>query len=198
LSLESRPLEAARLDPARLDPASLEEAFATQAARIGATVQRLSPTGLAEAVTQKLRAAGCRSVALAAAVESRAALAEALVRAGFDLIEPAVLLPTQRADAGLSQARLGVAETGSLLLHSTPADRRVELCVDLHLVVLPASALVPTLDQACAALREISARPPAYASLVSGPSRSADIERTLTIGVHGPRALHVLLIEAAE
>jgi L-lactate dehydrogenase complex protein LldG len=152
---------------------------------------------LAEAVARALRAAGCSSVALAAAVEGRQALAEALAGAGFELIEPASLLPTKRADAGLSQAHLGVAETGSLLLHSTPTDRRVELCVDLHLVVLPDTALVPTLDQACAALREISARPPAYASLVSGPSRSADIERTLTIGVHGPRALHILLLEGS-
>jgi L-lactate dehydrogenase complex protein LldG len=70
----------------------------------------------------------------------------------------------------------------------------VELCVDVHLVVLDSSALVPTLDQAFSTLREISAAPPAYATLVSGPSRSADIERTLTVGIHGPRELHILLL----
>jgi L-lactate dehydrogenase complex protein LldG len=189
LSLEPRPLEAAWLGEA-----SLEEAFASQAERVGATVERIASTSLADAVARSLRAAGCATLALAEAVEGRAALADSLARAGFSLVEPSTLLPTRRADAGLSRARLGVAETGSLLLHSKTTDRRVELCVDLHLVVLPASALVPTLDQACATLREISARPPAYASLVSGPSRSADIERTLTIGVHGPRALHIFLL----
>jgi L-lactate dehydrogenase complex protein LldG len=182
--------------PGSLEATRLEDAFASQAARVGATVEQVSHSALADAVARALRAAGCASVSLAAAVEGRAALAEALADAGFELLDPAALLPTQRADAGLSRAVLGVAETGSVLLHSTPSDRRVELCVDLHLVVLPASALVPTLDQACATLREISARPPAYASLVSGPSRSADIERTLTIGVHGPRALQILLLDS--
>ena len=108
------------------------------------------------------------------------------------------LWPVRRADAGVSVARLGVAETGSLLLHSSSGDRRVELCVDVHLVLLPSEALVGTLEEAFAAVREISARGPAYVSLVSGPSRSADIERTLTIGIHGPRALHVLLLEAGS
>jgi L-lactate dehydrogenase complex protein LldG len=89
-----------------------------------------------------------------------------------------------------------VAETGSVLLHSTSDDRRVELCVDVHLVLLDADALVETLDEAFEAVRQISARPPAYVTLVSGPSRSADIERTLTVGIHGPRELHVLLLEA--
>ncbi len=88
-----------------------------------------------------------------------------------------------------------MAVTGSVLLHSTAEDRRVELCVDVHLVLLDPTALVPTLDTAFRTLGAISARPPAYATLVSGPSRSADIERQITIGVHGPRALHVFLRE---
>ena len=176
----------------------LVEAFSRQAQRVGATIERVPINGHGEVVVRALRAAGCASIALAETVENRDLLAEDLIRAGFELVEPATLLPTRRADAGLSQARLGVAETGSLLLHSTPTDRRVELCVDLHLVVLPAEALVATLDPACVVLREISARPPAYASLVSGPSRSADIERRLTIGVHGPRALQILLISGIE
>jgi L-lactate dehydrogenase complex protein LldG len=88
-----------------------------------------------------------------------------------------------------------VAETGSVLLASAQ-DRRVELCVDVHLVWLAAATLVPTLDAAFAVLRHAAGRPPSYATLVSGPSRSADIERQLTVGVHGPREFHVLLVGA--
>ena len=155
-------------------------------------------TGRADApalAARILKGATCRSVALAMGVPGRSAFDRALSEAGFSVVSPADLWPTRRADGGISCARLGVAETGSVLLASTSADRRVELCVDVHLVLLEVATLVPTLDPAFAALREISARPPAYASLVTGPSRSADIERQLTIGVHGPRALHVLLVD---
>lgn len=171
-------------------------AFEAQARRVGALVHRATPAAVPDVAARLLREAGCRTVAVAGAVPERAALAAALAGAGLAILAPGDLWPTRRADAGVSVARLGVAETASLLLASTAEDRRVELCVDVHLVRLDAATLVPALDAAFLALRALAARPPAYASLVSGPSRSADIERQLTIGVHGPRALHVVLVEA--
>lgn len=170
-------------------------AFESQAARVGASVRRTTgPTAIADALAL-LRQSDCRTVALADILPQRSAFVDTLSAGGLSCVSNSTLSPTRRADAGISCARLGVAETGSLLLHSTAEDRRVELCVDVHLVLLELDALVPTLDAAFTALRAIAARPPAYASLVSGPSRSADIERQLTIGVHGPRALHILLVE---
>jgi L-lactate dehydrogenase complex protein LldG len=160
-------------------------------------VHRTSVKDLPDVVASILDKTGCRTVALADAVPHRPALLEALARARLSLVSAGDLWPTRRADAGISVAKLGVAESGSALLHSTSEDRRVELCVDVHLVLLERSTLVPTLDGAFRALREIAARAPAYASLVSGPSRSADIERQLTIGVHGPRELHLILWEAS-
>jgi L-lactate dehydrogenase complex protein LldG len=175
---------------------NLVEAFEAQAARVGATVHRAARADGHPLAARVLREAGCRTVAVAEAVPERPGLVDLLGGTGLSLVSPSALWPTRRADAGVSVARLGVAETGSVLLASTAGDRRVELCVDVHLVLLDAATLVPTLDPAFAALRELSARPPAYATLVSGPSRSADIERQLTIGVHGPRALHVIVLEA--
>ena len=174
----------------------LTGAFRAQAARVGATVHPTARADVAALAVQILREAGCRTVALADPVPQRPALVQALSDAGLSLMSTAVLWPTRRADAGISFATLGVAETGSALLHSIAEDRRVELCVDVHVVLLAAATLVATLDTAFAVLRDIGARPPSYATLVSGPSRSADIERQLTIGVHGPRALHILLLEA--
>jgi L-lactate dehydrogenase complex protein LldG len=176
--------------------ADLGTAFEAQATRVGATVHRTPISGTVPAAVSILNEVGCRSVALASVLPRRAELIQAVHSAGLSEVASRSLLPTRRADAGLSAAKLGVAETGSVLLHSCSDDRRVELCVDVHLVVLPAESLVSTLEEAFAVLQAISSRPPAYATLVSGPSRSADIERTLTIGVHGPRALHILLLEA--
>jgi L-lactate dehydrogenase complex protein LldG len=175
---------------------NLASAFEAQAARVGATVHRTPRAEVVAHAVRILREAGCRTVALADAIAQRSAVVQALSEAGLSLVSTGELWPTRRADGGISAAKLGVAETGSVLLHSTSEDRRVELCVDVHLVLLDAATLVPTLDAAFGALREIGARPPAYASLVSGPSRSADIERQITIGVHGPRVLHLLLLEA--
>lgn len=175
--------------------ADIAAAFEAQAMRVGATVCRAAPASVVAAAIEILRQGECRTVALADALPQRTLFAEALGIAGYSEVPTSALRPTHRADAGISFATLGVAETGSALLHSTSADRRVELCVDVHLVLLSAAALVPTLDVAFTVLRDIAARAPAYASLVSGPSRSADIERQITIGVHGPRALHVLLLE---
>jgi L-lactate dehydrogenase complex protein LldG len=185
--------------PAASSPSTVDlmAAFEAQAARVGTTVHRVAPALAPRVVLEILRDAECRTAALADVVPQRATHVEALSRAGVALVPTTTLWPTKRADAGISFATLGVAETGSVLLQSTGEDRRVELCVDRHLVLLQAVTVVRTLDTAFAALREIGKHAPAYASLVTGPSRSADIERQITIGVHGPRALHILLLEGS-
>lgn len=180
-----------------MTPSSIVAAFESQAERVGAAVRRTTPSSVVDASLTIVREAGCRTVAMASALPHRRRFVEALDGAGLSELPLATLWPVRRADAGISQASMGVAETGSLLLHSTSEDRRVELCVDVHLVLVDATTIVPSLDTVFAALKQIASRPPAYASLVSGPSRSADIERQITIGVHGPRALHVLVVGAA-
>jgi L-lactate dehydrogenase complex protein LldG len=103
------------------------------------------------------------------------------------------------AELGVSVARLAVAETGSVLLGSNdPQARMVGMLARTHVVVVNASALVPSLDEAATAVRALARPGPdqlRYMGFVTGPSRTADIERVLTIGVQGPRALHVVLIE---
>lgn len=100
------------------------------------------------------------------------------------------------APLGLSLARLAIAETGSvLLIEPSLADRAIGLMSTRHLVVCPADRLVASLDDASGALREATSQGAAYATFVTGPSRTADIERQLTIGVQGPAELHVLFID---
>jgi L-lactate dehydrogenase complex protein LldG len=177
--------------------ADVTAAFRAQAVRIGASVHATTRAEASARAVEILREEGCLSAAVAAVVPDRSEFVRALRAAGLSEVPTATLWPTRRADGGISTATLGVAETGSTLLHSTSEDRRVELCVDVHLVLLDVATLVPTLDPAFRVLRDLSARGRgrAYVTLVTGPSRSADIERQITIGVHGPRALHILLPE---
>lgn len=122
-------------------------------------------------------------------------LAAALQSAGYELCVPTDPQAVRDQPVGLTVARLGIAETGSLLLHEPDvADRSVSLMTDLLIVVCPLDALVPSLDEAAGVLRDISQNGSSYATFVTGPSRTADIERQLTIGVQGPAAMHVIFL----
>lgn len=96
----------------------------------------------------------------------------------------------------VSFARAGIADTGSLLLElSDHLERSATALPPVHLVFLRASAIVPDLSALSATLATLlSSRTHSYLSLITGPSRTADIERVLTIGVHGPKELHILIL----
>lgn len=90
----------------------------------------------------------------------------------------------------------GIAETGTLMLPSAP-ERPVtlNLLADTAVVVLRASAVVGAYEEAWDKLRAEVGGMPRNVMLVTGPSRSADIEQALELGAHGPRRLHVVLVE---
>jgi len=103
--------------------------------------------------------------------------------------------PTEVRDAplGIAIADLAIAETGSVLLNEPRLeDRSVSLMTQRLIVLCSVDRLVPSLDDAAPVLREIAASGPSYATFVTGPSRTADIERELAVGVQGPGVLHVL------
>ncbi|MEE2711993.1 MAG: lactate utilization protein [Planctomycetota bacterium] len=100
-------------------------------------------------------------------------------------------------DAGLSGAQWGVAETGSLVLSSAAERHRlVSLLPTVHVALLRATRILGGLDEA---LRHVAdAGPdglPRALTFVTGPSRTADIELTLVVGVHGPKELHVIVLQ---
>jgi L-lactate dehydrogenase complex protein LldG len=95
------------------------------------------------------------------------------------------------ADAGVSRALFGVAASGSVVIASSPEEPRARhLLPEVHISLLREDAVVPDLAALFAAL----SRPlPSSVHIVTGPSRSADIEQRLVVGVHGPREVHVVL-----
>jgi L-lactate dehydrogenase complex protein LldF len=96
------------------------------------------------------------------------------------------------AQAGLTGALAGIADTGTLVLPGGQGrPLAASLLPEIHLAILREKDIYPNLQEALQ-LREI--RNSASVALVTGPSRTADIEMTLTIGVHGPREVHVFCL----
>lgn len=96
-------------------------------------------------------------------------------------------------DLGISTAQAAIAETGTLVLESVAERHRlVSLVPPVHIAIVDASRIVETLGDALALLRLDKEISPAV-TFITGPSRTADIELTLAIGVHGPQELYVII-----
>lgn len=100
--------------------------------------------------------------------------------------------------SGITHAETAIAETGTLAIlsgHENPTT--LNFLPDNHIVVLNASDLVADLESVWARVRKKVGKGemPRTVNFVTGPSRSGDIEQTILLGAHGPRALHIVVVE---
>ena len=96
-------------------------------------------------------------------------------------------------EVGITYAQAGIAETGTLVLDSSvERNRLVSLVPPVHIATLNASQIYMTLSETLTALQSSEEVSPAI-TFITGPSRTADIELTLAIGVHGPQELYVIV-----
>jgi L-lactate dehydrogenase complex protein LldG len=106
-------------------------------------------------------------------------------------------------EVGISLAHRAVAETGTLMMLSgenTPTT--LNFLPETEIVILPAERVVGSYEEALAPLRSNGADGarhalPRVVNFITGPSRSADIEQTLQLGAHGPRRLHIVIVDHA-
>jgi L-lactate dehydrogenase complex protein LldG len=100
------------------------------------------------------------------------------------------------AKVGISQMEWALANTGTLVQSADEVDKRlVSTLPSLHIAMVATAALLPDLPSVVV---RIDPAKSAYLSFITGPSRSADIERVLTIGVHGPERLIIVLVDDLE
>jgi L-lactate dehydrogenase complex protein LldG len=97
---------------------------------------------------------------------------------------------------GITGAFCAIAETGTLMLLSgatTPAT--TSLLPETHIAILPLGRIAATMEDAWGLLRAEGRPMPRAVNFVSGPSRTADIEQTVTLGAHGPYRVHIIIVD---
>ncbi len=97
---------------------------------------------------------------------------------------------------GITGAFLGIAETGTLMLLSGPeTPATVSLLPETHIAILNSTRIVATMEDAWERLRAERGALPRAVNFVSGPSRTADIEQTVTLGAHGPYRVLIVVVK---
>ena len=174
------------------DHAASVALFIRKAEKAAATVERL------ESITAVPAAAARRLAEWN--LPARLRLAPGMADGGIDWTTAPTLETTagpSRGDdlAALNRALAGVAETGTLIVNSgVDSPTTLNFLPLAHLAVVSARDIVPAYEDAWDHLR--SAGPlPRTVNMITGPSRTGDIEQTIQLGAHGPLRLHILLID---
>jgi L-lactate dehydrogenase complex protein LldG len=99
-------------------------------------------------------------------------------------------------DTSFSEASYGIAQTATVIMECPSEDIRLatELC-EIHVIALKKSKILEKLQDAAVIIEELIKKKENYVSFITGPSRTSDIERVLTIGVHGSLELYIALTE---
>ncbi len=181
---------------------TLEEAFAyTVALCDGKEMCPLLVSGcelnLSEPSMQLCREKTGKIIAAPAlAPEQSAALESLCADKGMEFLDSGLRRYLGGLDIGFTICDLGIAETGTLVLNSANEEVRLATMVsETHVAVLPVSKLRATSYDAEPELLAFMTNTPSYLAFITGASRTADIERVLALGVHGPLELHILLWE---
>lgn len=170
--------------------ADLVAHFETQAQRMASTTQRVARMDDVPAAIAGFLAAN----GLAAKAVCWPSLA-GLDWAGAGLVvEPRA--PTGDDLVGITGVFAAIAETGTLMMLSGPqSPASTHLLPETHFAIVPASRIVAHYEDGFARMREEFGKPPRAMNLVSGPSRTGDIEQTIVLGAHGPYRVHIVIVE---
>ncbi|MER7769097.1 lactate utilization protein C [Kitasatospora sp. NPDC096140] len=165
--------------------------FAERVADYRATVTRTRPAGLPGAIAAALTARGAGRLAVPAGFPD-----DALPSGEWEWHrEPLDVSALDALDGAVTLAAVGIAVTGTIALDTGPGQgrRALTLVPDYHLCVVRAEQIV---DDVPAALARLDPRRPM--TFVSGPSATSDIELDRVEGVHGPRTLHVIVVDTTD
>jgi len=177
----------------------LFDTFKTRAEAVSAEVHRLAT----KAEARDFILAFLRTENVADADQSRAVWANGSLLDGVDRQRIAEQTPgltfdvtrdaAEASKIGISQVECAISDTGTLVTDASPVERRLASALPvIHVAVAATDAIEPDM---AGALARIHPNQCGYISMITGPSRTADIERVLTIGVHGPSRLVIVFVD---
>jgi L-lactate dehydrogenase complex protein LldG len=170
-------------------PVDLIERFTAELVSLGGQVRTCSEQELATKILEFLHHERVRRIQAWEADRLPPRLLDTLVEGGIEITHDA----EPDIQVGLTGALAGIADTGTLALAAGPGQPQcTSLLPEIHLAVLRGEQVYENLAQLFSSQGEVFQKTSVV--LVTGPSRTADIEMTLTIGVHGPRQVHVFCI----
>jgi len=183
--------------------------FTQEATAVRAQVYRMSDKlQLVARIGEICRAVGATEVALSdSGFIAEMNLPEQLAAQGFSVFAPAaastdhenMVARLANCSVGLTAADYAIAETGTIVLSSDEQNALlVSLLPPVHIAMVRASQIAASLDEVITRIgEERIGRPDASRSvtLITGPSRTSDVELVLSIGVHGPKELHVIIVD---
>ncbi|MDQ7096056.1 lactate utilization protein [Desulfosporosinus sp. PR] len=149
-------------------------------------------------IGEVLKEKGVQNVALLEGEISRKGnFTQQLKSSGIDVLCDRFREVTPDAHAGITQVSYAIAELGTLVQADEDANVDQRLCstlVPIHVAVVRTSALLPSLAETMSTIHQLP-KIPGFVGFITGPSRTSDIERVLTIGVHGPKQLIVVFVD---
>jgi L-lactate dehydrogenase complex protein LldF len=176
-----------KADAPKAQSINLVERFSQELETVGGHAYRVEQNELSRRLIEFLKEHNINAAMIWDSVSGldESALSEAGVRAERS-VDPTL-------KAGITGALSAIAETGTLVIPSGKGQPlSASLLAEFHIAIIHSSQIVWSLDEA---LQKKEVRNASAVALVTGPSRTADIEMTLTIGVHGPKELHVFVVD---
>ncbi len=169
--------------------------FMEAARRVGTEVNQVD--SLQDAAAYISEIAGGTTLVPETSLADKHNLKTILGSAGIDVFEGDFRKAGHVPAAGVTFSNFAMADTGTVVLESTMEHIRLATTLpELHFVIVDPETILEDNLAAVKPMTELhQGSEPRFVAYITGPSRTADIERVLTIGCHGPRELHVLVIE---
>jgi L-lactate dehydrogenase complex protein LldG len=168
--------------------------FIERVSEYKAAVRKVAPDDLPHAIAEACRRQGVKRLVIPADLPREWEPADVTL-----LREPGLTNEQlDQSDGVLSGCALGIAQTGTIVLDSGPAQgrRAITLVPDSHLCVIRTDQVVGLVPEAVARLHMAAGSPDRPITFISGPSATSDIELSRVEGVHGPRTLEVLVVDS--